>query len=89
MLKASVPVIAVSAVRTGCGKSQVARYLSKRLRAAGLKVAVVRHPMPYGDLVASRIQRFETLRDLDLEYPRMTDEHLKQFAEARVRLAEE
>jgi len=66
MLKASVPVIAVSAVRTGCGKSQVARYLSKRLRAAGLKVAVVRHPMPYGDLVASRIQRFETLRDLDL-----------------------
>ena len=64
MLKASIPVIAVSAVRTGCGKSQVARYLSKRLRAAGLKVAVLRHPMPYGDLVAARVQRFATLGDL-------------------------
>ncbi len=64
MLKASVPVIAVSAVRTGCGKSQVARYLSRRLRAAGLKVAVLRHPMPYGDLVAARVQRFAALDDL-------------------------
>jgi predicted GTPase len=62
MLKASVPVIAVSAVRTGCGKSQVARYLSRRLRAAGLKVAVLRHPMPYGDLVAARVQRFAPSR---------------------------
>ena len=64
MLKASVPVIAVSAVRTGCGKSQVARYFSKRLRAAGLKVAVVRHPMPYGDLAAARVQRFAAMHDL-------------------------
>ena len=64
MLKASVPVIAVSAVRTGCGKSQVARYLSKRLRAAGLKVAVLRHPMPYGDFVAARVQRFAAMADL-------------------------
>jgi len=50
MLAAARPVIAVSAVRTGCGKSQTARYLSRRLRERGLRVAVVRHPMPYGDL---------------------------------------
>ena len=65
MLRARVPVIAVSAVRTGCGKSQTARYLSRRLRAAGLRVAVIRHPMPYGDLAASRVQRFATPHDLD------------------------
>ncbi len=65
MLQARVPVIAVSAVRTGCGKSQTARYLSRRLRATGLRVAVIRHPMPYGDLAASRVQRFGTRRDLD------------------------
>ena len=65
MLQARVPVIAVSAVRTGCGKSQTARYLSRRLRATGLRVAVIRHPMPYGDLAASRVQRFGTRSDLD------------------------
>jgi len=65
MLRARVPVIAVSAVRTGCGKSQTARYLSRRLRAAGRRVAVIRHPMPYGDLEAARVQRFATLADLE------------------------
>jgi predicted GTPase len=64
-LRASVPVIAVSAVRTGCGKSQVARYLSRRLRDRGLRVAVIRHPMPYGDLAAARVQRFAVPADLD------------------------
>ena len=49
-IRASVPVIAVSAVRTGCGKSQTARYLSSLLKAHGRRVAVIRHPMPYGDL---------------------------------------
>jgi predicted GTPase len=65
MLRAGVPVIAVSAVRTGCGKSQVARYLAQRLRGKGLRVAVVRHPMPYGDLAAARVQRFAARGDLD------------------------
>ncbi len=65
MLKAAVPVIAVSAVRTGCGKSQTTRYLARRLRDRRLRVAVIRHPMPYGDLAAQRVQRFETRADLD------------------------
>ena len=65
MLRAAVPVIAVSAVRTGCGKSQVARWLGARLRAAGHRVAVLRHPMPYGDLAAQRVQRLASRADLD------------------------
>ena len=65
MLPARVPVIAVSAVRTGCGKSQTARYLSRKLRGLGLRVAVIRHPMPYGDLERERVQRFATRADLD------------------------
>lgn len=65
MLSAIVPVIAVSAVRTGCGKSQVARWLSKLLRQRGLRLAVIRHPMPYGDLEQQRMQRFADRADLD------------------------
>lgn len=65
MLEAAVPVIAVTAVRTGCGKSAIARWLSARLRSAGRRVAVLRHPMPYGDLLRERVQRFMTLADLD------------------------
>ena len=65
MLLALRPVIAVSAVRTGCGKSQVARWLASRLRARGLRVAALRHPMPYGDLEAQRCQRFATRADLE------------------------
>ena len=65
MLPAPVPVVAVSAVRTGCGKSPVARWLAARLRAAGRRVAVVRHPMPYRDLERQRAQRFATQADLD------------------------
>ena len=65
MVKAPCPVIAVSAVRTGCGKSQVARWLGHRLRAGGRRVAVLRHPMPYGDLQAQRVQRFANRADLD------------------------
>jgi predicted GTPase len=65
MLKAAIPVIAVSAVRTGCGKSQTVRYLSRRLRARGVRVAVIRHPMPYGDLERARLQRFASRADLD------------------------
>lgn len=66
MLQAAVPVIAISAVRTGCGKSQVARWLSKVLRRWGLRLAVIRHPMPYGDLEQQRVQRFATRADLDV-----------------------
>jgi len=65
MLAASVPVIAVTAVRTGCGKSAIARWLSRRLRDAGRRVAVLRHPMAYGDLLRERVQRFGSLADLD------------------------
>ena len=64
MLPARVPVIAVSAVRTGCGKSQTARWISRRLRARGLRIAVIRHPMPYGDLEAQAVQRFADRSDL-------------------------
>jgi len=64
MLRASVPVIAVSAVRTGCGKSQTARWIARRLRERGLRVAVIRHPMPYGDLARQAVQRFADRADL-------------------------
>jgi predicted GTPase len=65
MLISSLPVIAVTAVRTGCGKSPIARWLARRLRQHGLRVAVLRHPMPYGDLALERAQRFSKLADLD------------------------
>lgn len=65
MLQASVPVIAVSAVRTGCGKSQLARWLSRLLKQRSLRVVVIRHPMPYGDLVKQAVQRFATRKDID------------------------
>jgi predicted GTPase len=65
MLRASKPVVAVCAVRTGCGKSAVSRRVAEILRARDRRVAVVRHPMPYGDLRAERVQRFATLQDLD------------------------
>ena len=65
MLRARVPVLAISAIRTGCGKSQTARWIGRRLRARGRKVAVLRHPMPYGDLERQRLQRFARREDLD------------------------
>lgn len=65
MLASSRPVIAVTAVRTGVGKSQTTRYLSRILRDLGKKVVAVRHPMPYGDLAKQAVQRFATYEDLD------------------------
>ncbi len=65
MLKSAKPVIAVCAVRTGSGKSQTSRYVADLLRTEGLKVVVVRHPMPYGDLESEAVQRFSSLFDLD------------------------
>ncbi len=64
MLKSKVPVIAVCAVRTGCGKSAAARKICQILKEAGKKVVAVRHPMPYGDLIKQSVQRFETYEDL-------------------------
>jgi len=63
MLTTRKPVVAICAVRTGAGKSQTTRRVARLLRDRGLKVAVVRHPMPYGDLLAQRVQRFATLAD--------------------------
>jgi predicted GTPase len=63
-LRARVPVVAVCAVRTGCGKSQTTRAVARILNSAGRQVAVVRHPMPYGDLTRQRVQRFATFDDL-------------------------
>ena len=65
MLKSRRPVVAVGASRTGAGKSQTTRYLAGRLADQGLTPVVVRHPMPYGDLVAQRVERFATYEDLD------------------------
>ncbi len=64
MLAADRPVIAVTAVRTGCGKSPVSRYVAGLLRARGLRVGVLRHPMPYGDLAREAVQRFATMADI-------------------------
>jgi predicted GTPase len=64
MLTSNVPVIAVVAVRTGAGKSQTSRRVCSYLRSTGAKVVAVRHPMPYGDLVKQRVQRYATLDDL-------------------------
>ena len=64
MVKSTKPVIAVGAVRTGCGKSQTSRRVIEYLMAKGLKVVAVRHPMPYGDLNAQKVQRFATVADL-------------------------
>jgi len=65
MLKSTKPVIAIGAVRTGCGKSQTTCRIAEILIKNGLKVIAVRHPMPYGDLAAQKVQRFAKLEDLD------------------------
>ncbi len=65
MVKSTKPVISILAVRTGCGKSQTTRRVSRILKSLGKKVVAIRHPMPYGDLNAQRIQRFATLEDMD------------------------
>jgi predicted GTPase len=65
MIRSTKPVVATGATRTGAGKSQTTRYLALLLEAQGLKVVVIRHPMPYGDLLKQRVQRFATYADLD------------------------
>jgi predicted GTPase len=65
MLRASVPTVAVTAVRTGVGRSQTTRAVAGALKEAGKRVVAVRHPMPYGDLAAQAVQRYAALEDLD------------------------
>lgn len=65
MLKSKKPVISVCAIRTGCGKSQTSRKVAKILKEKGKNVAIVRHPMPYGDLTKQVVQKFESFSDLD------------------------
>ena len=77
MIKSTKPVIAVVAVRTGCGKSQTSRKIVELLRAAGKKVVSIRHPMPYGDLVKQKVQRFATLEDLKIH--KCTIEEIEEY----------
>ena len=77
MLKSTKPVIAVGAVRTGCGKSQTSRRIVEILSQKGLKIIAVRHPMPYGDLVAQKVQRFATIDDLATH--RCTIEEMEEY----------
>ncbi len=79
MLESSRPVVAVCAVRTGCGKSQTSRLVGHLLADAGLRVSLIRHPMPYGNLVRMRVQRFETLDDIDATAP--TVEEREEYEE--------
>lgn len=65
MLRSTKPVLSVTAVRTGCGKSQVSRFLAQKLKDAGVRAAVIRHPMPYGDLSRQAVQRFASFEDFD------------------------
>ena len=64
MVKSTKPVVAVVAIRTGCGKSQTSRKVSEVIRSKGKKVAIIRHPMPYGNLVEQKVQRFASIDDL-------------------------
>ena len=79
MLHSAKPVVAVCATRTGCGKSQTSRKVGRLLAEAGLTVALVRHPMPYGDLEAMRIQRFATIEEIDASRP--TVEEREEYEE--------
>lgn len=65
IIESKKPVISICAVRTGCGKSQTTRYIYEIFKKLGKKVVAVRHPMPYGDLVAQKVQRFASLEDLE------------------------
>ncbi len=76
-IKSTKPVIAVGAVRTGCGKSQTSRRIIEILMEKGLKVVAIRHPMPYGDLNAQKVQRFAVLSDL--EKHKCTVEEMEEY----------
>ncbi len=77
MIKSTKPVVAIAAVRTGAGKSQTTRKVCENLKALGLKVVAIRHPMPYGDLVKQACQRFATVKDLELH--KCTIEEMEEY----------
>jgi predicted GTPase len=77
MIRSNKPLIAVGAVRTGCGKSQTSRRIIEHLMEKGLKVVAIRHPMPYGDLNAQKVQRFATIKDL--EKHKCTIEEMEEY----------
>jgi predicted GTPase len=77
MIKSEKPVISVVATRTGCGKSQTSRKVVEYLMEKGLKVVAIRHPMPYGDLVAQKVQRFAEIADL--EKHKCTVEEMEEY----------
>ncbi|HQK37119.1 MAG TPA: hypothetical protein PLC81_05770, partial [Bacteroidales bacterium] len=77
MLVSSKPVIAVGAVRTGCGKSQTSRKVIEILMKKGLRVVAVRHPMPYGNLAEQKVQRFSVLEDLEKHH--CTVEEMEEY----------
>lgn len=77
MIESTKPVISVTAIRTGCGKSQTSRKIVELLMAKGLKVVAIRHPMPYGDLAAQAVQRFATVEDL--EKHKCTIEEMEEY----------
>ncbi len=83
MVKSEKPVIAVGAVRTGCGKSQTSRKVIEILMSKGLKVVAVRHPMPYGNLTAQKVQRFAVVKDL--EKHKCTIEEMEEYEHHLVR----
>lgn len=77
MLKSVKPVVSVCAVRTGCGKSQTTRKVGSILQDMGYKVAAIRHPMPYGNLVEQKVQKFETIEDLNRHH--CTIEEMEEY----------
>ena len=79
MLESTKPVVAITAVRTGSGKSQTSRMVGRLLTEAGLDVALVRHPMPYGDIEAMAVQRFATIDDIDASDPTIEEREEYEF----------
>jgi predicted GTPase len=77
MIKSTKPVIAVGAIRTGCGKSQTSRRVIEILMSKGLKVVAVRHPMPYGNLIEQKVQRYAVIKDL--EKHKCTVEEMEEY----------
>lgn len=76
-IKSKKPLISICAVRTGSGKSQTTRFVGKILKEMGKKIAIIRHPMPYGDLANQRVQRFDTL--FDMEEANCTIEEMEEY----------
>jgi len=79
MLESTKPVIAITAVRTGSGKSQTSRMVGRLLTEAGLNVSLVRHPMPYGDIEAMAVQRFASIEDIDASDPTIEEREEYEF----------